>query len=208
MISSENVHGLPGKDQLRKICKAVSVLDAVLCPEKEYRYFTYNSSWDETEEVLEMRNGEGDHIIVLFRPDGCCINGFCHECEQPDKKELTKDLPVIFNDFIFNEPIKSIGTTFCLWTNDKGEWQAGNKGDSGDDGSEDMLMMFDGKVSTYISWANEYFEKKVPEDVVKKLYDGQPLSRSMVLAVDKNFEEWKQLQSDLEEIDYIYEAKK
>jgi hypothetical protein len=206
MISSKNVNGLPDKDQLRKISKAISVLDAILSPEWEHRYYSYNSRWDEKEEVFEMRDGEGDHLLILFRPEGCVINGFYHEADQGDKKEITKNLPLIYNDFVFGEPVKSIGTTFCIWTSDENKWQTGKVNE--EDGSGDMLSIFEGKTSTYINWANEYFEKKVPEDIVKKLYEGQPLNRSMVIAVDSEFEEWDQLEADMEEIDYIYDSKK
>ena len=43
-----------------------------------------------------MRDGEGDHILILFRQDGCVINGFAHEFEQQDKQKLTQNLPSIF----------------------------------------------------------------------------------------------------------------
>ncbi|MCE3226093.1 MAG: hypothetical protein K0S32_644 [Bacteroidetes bacterium] len=206
MISSKNVNGLPDKDQLRKICKAISVLDAILSPEWEFRYYSYNSGWDEKEEVLEMRDGEGSHMLVLFRPEGCVINGFSNDYQPGLKQELTKDLPLIFHNFIFGEPVKSIGTTFCMWTIENKKWQTGNV--SEEDGSEEMLAVFDGKISTYINWAAEYFETDVPEDVATKLYEGLPLTKSMVLSVNSDFEEWDQLQSDLEEIDYIYEQNK
>jgi len=72
-----------------------------------------------------MRNGSGEEMHVLFREDGCAINGFAHEYEEKYKAKLTYNLPEIFNDFIFGEPVTSIGTTFCLWTTELINWQIG-----------------------------------------------------------------------------------
>ena len=39
-------------------------------PEWEYRYFSYNSKWDKSEEVASMKNGEGDEYYLLFNERG------------------------------------------------------------------------------------------------------------------------------------------
>ncbi|MEJ7661779.1 MAG: hypothetical protein WKG07_20465 [Hymenobacter sp.] len=85
-------------------------------PEWEYRYYSYNPDWAEQEALLEMRDGEGDQLLVLFRPEGCVISGFLHEYEQPDKVQITKGLPAAFTEFMFGEPVNSIGTTFASGT--------------------------------------------------------------------------------------------
>ena len=40
-----------------------------------------------------MRNGSGEEMHVLFREDGCAINGFAHEYEKKDKAKLMHNLP-------------------------------------------------------------------------------------------------------------------
>ena len=114
MISTKHPNLLPDRKALKIICKAISVLDAIISQEWEYRYYSYNSKWDKDEECLQMRNGCGDEMHILFREDGCVINGFAHEYEQQDKGSLTQNLPAIFSEFIFGEPVKSIATSFCL----------------------------------------------------------------------------------------------
>lgn len=205
MLSTDNFTQLPDKDNLRRICKALSVMDAILSQEWEYRYFSYNSRWGEGEEFFELRDGEGDHLLILFREEGCVINGFCHEYDQPDIKDVTSGLPAIFNEFIFGEPVNSIGTTFCLWCDNNGNWQGNSLKQNC---SADMLFAFDGKPETYVEWATDYFEESyadngIPLNVVKSIYNGEPLTRQMVLSVVNAIEDWDLLQSDLEEIDYI-----
>lgn len=158
-----------------------------------------------------MRNGSGDEMFILFREEGCVINGFAHEYEQQDKGKLTQNLPAIFSGFIFGEPVKSIGTTFCLWTTEPENWQVGQI-ESYEDNSEEMLHIFDGQPQTYINWATEYFEESykesgIPLDTVTKIYAGQTLTKEMVLSIVDNLKDWKQLKSDLAEIDYPYDFK-
>lgn len=211
MISTKNIDSMPDRKALATICKAISVLDAILSQEWEYRYYSYNSNWDMDEECLQMRNGSGNEMHILFRKDGCVINGFAPEFEQQDKDKLTQNLPPIFSVFIFGEPVKSIGTTFCLWTTELDNWHVGQI-ESYDDNSLEMLDIFDGQPQTYIDWATEYFEEDykesgIPLDTVSKIYSGQTLTKEMVLTIVDELEDWKQLENDLLEIDYPFDFK-
>ena len=208
MISTKNYNSLPDRRFLETICKAISVLDAIISQEWQYRYYSYNSKWDTNERCLQMRNGSGDEMHILFREDGCAINGFAHEYEQQDKAKLTNNLPRIFNDFIFGEPVKSIGTTFCLWTTELKNWQTGQI-ENFEDNSEEMLNIFDGQPQTYIDWATVYFEESykesgIPLDTVTKIYNGEILTKEMVLSIIDELEDWEQLKADLNEINYPY----
>ena len=208
MISTKNLSLLPDKTKLQTICKAISVLDAILSPEWEYRYYSYNKQWSADEEFCEMRDGSGDQMLILFRKEGVVINGFAHEFKQQNKQQLTKDLPPVFNEFIFGEPVKTIGTTFCLWTTEQKKWTTG-KIENTEDHSGEMLKIFDGNPQTYINWAAEYFEESykesgIPLETVTKIYKGETLTKQMVLSIVDQVEDWEQLKTDLNEIGYPY----
>lgn len=208
MISTKYFNLLPDRKKLQIICKAISVLDAIISQEWEYRYYSYNNKWADDEEFCEMRNGSGDQMLILFRQDGCVINGFAHEFVQQDKEKLTKDLPSIFDAFIFGEPVRSIGTTFCLWIIEQKKWQVG-KVENYEDNSEEMLNIFDGQPQTYIDWATDYFDESykesgIPMDTTSKIYSGQTLTKEMVLSIVEELQDWEQLVTDLNEIGYPY----
>ncbi len=206
MISTEYYSNLPSRHKLKEISKSIAVIDAILSEDWLDRYYTYNSKWAENEEFVSMKNGQGDELLILFRNDGCVINGMTHEYYPRDKVKLTEGLPKIYNEFIFGEPVHSIGTTFCIWTNNQNVWQIGQL-ENFDDGSEEMLKIFDGKPQTYIDWATDYYEDGfvVNENtlkVVTDIYHGKTLTKSMVLTINKNIDHWQQLQEDLLEINY------
>ncbi len=109
------------------------------------------------------------------------------------------------------EPVKSIGTTFCLWSTELKNWQTGEI-ENHENNSQEMLSIFDGQPKSYIDWATEYFEESykesgVPLDIVTQIYDGQTLTKPMVLSIVDELEDWEQLERDLIEIDYPYDFK-
>lgn len=211
MISTENHSLLPNRTALETTCKAISVLDAILSADWEFRYYSFNSKWDVNEKCLQMRNGSGDEMHILFHQDGCAINGFAHEFEPCDKEQLTANLPTEFNEFIYGEPVQSIGTTFCLWSTNTNEWQTGEIYNH-ENNSKEMLSILDGKPQTYVDWATEYFDESfiesgLPIKTVTEIYNGTVLTRPMVLSIVRDHEDWNQLEKDLLEIGYPFDFK-
>ncbi|MBG8551914.1 hypothetical protein [Hymenobacter guriensis] len=209
MLSSTHYAALPTAPALQHLCQALAALDAINSPDPEYRYYTYDPLWDIQEQLFELNDGEGDQLLVLFRPEGCCINGFLAGYDQPEKAQVTRGLPEAFEEFMFGEPVSSIGTTFCLWYTPAHGWQTGLIEDE-DDGSDELLFIFDGQPETYADWANEYYLEDTdrdpiePEDVAR-IYRHEPLTKATALALNNELTDWPQLAADLQEIGYPYE---
>ena len=241
-ISTENLNLLPSPIDLKNVCKSISALEAIICPEWEYRYFSYQKDWSENEEFCEMRNGQGDHLLILFSSNGTCINGFSHESKmngwkntaikekksfidklfgskKESKTELIQiihngvldNLPKAFSKFIFEEPVKSIGTTFCIWqTKNDDEWQKGNAilpKDDFKDGSKYLLNLLDGKPLTFKIWAEEYYEENFEKsdlklDLVEKVYNGVLATEEFAREINPELQDFDKLKSDLNEIGY------
>ncbi len=209
MISTADYSALPAPEDLQRLCKALAVLDAINSPDWEYRYYSYNPAWGDDEQLLEMRDGEGDQMLVLFRPEGCVINGFLHEYDQPTKAQVTHGLPDAFEGFMSGEPVSSIGTTFCLWYTPAHGWQHGTIEEE-EDGSEELLYIFDGQPATYAEWATEYYtdesdKKPVTAEAVAPIYRQEPVTKARALALVDEVEDWTMLATDLQEIGYPYE---
>lgn len=214
MISIRNLKELPDIAKLKQICKAIALLDAIISPEWEYRYYSYSSIWDEGEECATMRDGSGDEYLILFNQYGAVINGLAHEAEpwETNKNIIPKE----FHEFMFGEPVKSLGTTFCIWKKygDR-EWQAAHneldeldEDDEYEDGSKDLLFILDGKPETYKDWAEEYYEgeleDEVPLYIVEGVYQGKVLTKEMVVALNPSLTDWNNLKDELDEIAYPY----
>ena len=196
-------------EALRRLCQSLAALDALNSPEPEYRYYTFNPAWDESEELFEMADGEGDQLLVLFRAAGCCLNGFLHEYDQPDKAQVTRGLPDAFDEFMFGEPVSSIGTTFCQWHTPAHGWQAGLVEEEEDE-SDELLYIFDNQPATYAEWATEYYldetdRAPITTTAVAAVYRHEPLTKMLALAINNELTDWPQLAADLTAIGYPYD---
>ncbi|PKG41450.1 hypothetical protein [Psychroflexus sp. MES1-P1E] len=243
-ISTQNLNLLPNIENFKKLCKSISVLDAIISQDWESRYYSYQKEWDENEEFFEMRNGSGDEIKILFSSNGCVINGFAHESEMCDWKEIeikeeksffaklfgskekktelvqniskgvVDSLPNEFHNFIFGEPVKSSGTTFCIWRKQSdSNWNVGQikyPNDDYLDGSSDLMYIFDSNPKTYKDWAEEYFDDTFEDrtldiELVEYIYGGGLITKEIVEKINPDIEDYEQLKTDLNDIGFEHQ---
>src|SRR5436309_2216272 len=70
---------LPPIDQLLAISKSIAMLDAVLMPDWQYRYYSFDSKWAPGEQMASMRGGSGNSYFILFNRHGAILKGYDHE---------------------------------------------------------------------------------------------------------------------------------
>ncbi len=191
-LSTRNLAGLPWIEELRRICQSLAMLDAIISPDWESRYFSFNSKWASGEMMASMRNGCGDDYFILFSQYGAIIKGFWHESPLSPYgnggkvwDDILTEAPQEFAGFLA-EPAFSINdTTFCIWRlASQTQWQTGKiswpeevaREYEDPDGSEFLLAQLDGDPLSYQKYAREYFEKEIAIDIVKYIYDHQPLT--------------------------------
>lgn len=215
MISSRHLSSLLPPARLEAVCQSAAMLDAILSPEWEYRYFSFNSRWDvaKGERMASMRNGSGDHYFAVFSARGAIMKGFDHEAlmspwsrtPQAVWPGVLDAVPKAFEGFL-KEPAFSINeTTFCLWclANDI-RWASGNidfpNGDD-PDGSLKLLLMLDGNPNTYAQFAREYYERELQVEAVTLLYDHVPLGVELMTQLNPEAA-WTDVVADAAEIGY------
>jgi hypothetical protein len=79
MVTENRLKTLPGPDQLKSLCQSLAMLDAIMSPDWEYRYYSFDSKWGLDEMMASMQNGQGDDFFILFNNNGAVIKGFDHE---------------------------------------------------------------------------------------------------------------------------------
>lgn len=213
MISTRNLRDLTDIDGLRRLLKSLATLDLIICPEWEYRYYSFNSKWDENEQMGSMRNGSGDEFFAWFTKAGCFFKGFDHECEMSSwATDNQLPWPNVYEGVpdslraALNEPAFSIGSvSFCFWRlyGDKmwnlGEIDFHNTDDP--DGSEYMLEILNGDPVVYQSFAEEYYEQEMPLWAIKEVYAHRPLTEEIVQALNPEAT-LESMAGELEEIGY------
>ena len=218
-VSTQNLHLLPNILKLKQLLKSFAVLDSILCPEWDSRFYSYNAHWAAGEEMASMRNGCGDEYYVLFNAQGCFIKGFAHEtamsswgtANQLPWKGILDTVPVEFKDAV-TEPAFSMGDiSFCIWrTLADDKWNIGSfdfADDDDPDGSEYLFELFDGKPASYIAFANDYFEVELDLSTVAGIYEQKPLTLEMIYKLNPDVD-LEQVKADLLEIGYTNEIEK
>jgi hypothetical protein len=196
MISTHDLTQLPDIDHLKALSQSLAMLDAILCPKWEYRYYSFTAHWSEGEMMASMRNGSGDEYFILFTSAGAIIKGFAHEApmtpytfDPPQVWPGVLDtVPSVFAAFLTEPAFIIEDTTFCIWrTYHDSVWQRGKidfPTDPDPDGSQELLAILDGNPQTYHTFAKAYYERPTALEAVVHIYNQQPLSEALVTTLN------------------------
>jgi hypothetical protein len=192
------------------------VLDAVMSPEWEMRYYSFDSHWGAGEEMASMRDGSGGEWSIVFGPAGVFIRGFDHESRMsPYANEgrlwpgLFERLPGVFAECAA-EPAFSDGAmlqaTVCLWREtDDDRWHVGDvtfpPGEDPDGADWLFEVLVDGSPAGYKRFAEDYYETQADADAVSAVFGLQPLTVELVRRLNPAVT-LEELAHDLSEIDY------
>ncbi len=96
-------------------------------------------------------------------------------------------------------------TTYCICRESgDSQWHKGNisfpDGDD-PDGSAWMLSILDGNPSTYKEYAEKYYDRIINSDVVRRIYEGTPLTPELVRELNSEIE-FESILADAAEIGY------
>lgn len=176
---------------LMKLMKIHAALNIVLCPDEWLRYHSFVPEWNENVSMAKIDNGAGDHLFILFSPQGTIIKGFDHESELSpyahDEHELWPGIYEGVPDELFSlledEAIESEDVTFCFWREGSDStWQKGKVviPEGVDDGSSILVGSIYHTPENFVEFAENYFELTLSLDIVAKIYDGVTITAEMI----------------------------
>ena len=177
---------------MERLCRSLAMLEAILSPEWEFRYYSFNQHWNPGQRMASMRNGCGDDWFMVFRDGLVFLKAFDHEMPRP-KQSPTRRVPPEFAAELAEPAFSMEDVTFCAWWTDK-QWNSdGNPGD--------FFKLFDGRPESYLEWASDYYEVELTLAPVQAIYEQQPLSAELLVQLNPDVT-LDDLQTDLEEIGY------
>lgn len=216
MVTKKRLDAIPDIPSLKKLSQSLATLDAIMSPEWEYRYYSFNSKWAAGEMMASMRNGSGDEYFILFDAHGAIMKGFAHESAMSpwanDSEQVwpgvLDEVPNEFAEFLTEPAFSITATTFCIWrTSADASWQTGQieyPEEEDPDGSEDLLFVLNGDPVTYHQFAEQYYECSIDLHAVRSIYEHQPLTAEIIKALNPEVS-LDSLRADLEEIAYAQE---
>lgn len=201
MTAQDVARRLPDIPVVRDRSRSLAMLDAILSPEWEYRYYSFVAAWGPAQELASMRNGTGDDYAIVFSPAGAWVRVFDHESPmsswalEPPRPwpGVLDNVPTAFQTCI-QEPAFILDgvpmVSACLWrqtTDDR--WQTGAldfpAGREDPDGSEWLLeLLLDDSPEAYRRFAEEYYELRVDLVAVREVYALRPLTQPLVTTLN------------------------
>src|SRR5689334_97133 len=120
--STRSLADLPEPALLERICRRLALLDAIVCRDWEFRYYSFNRLWDEeaAQRLGSMRDGAGDEWFAVFQGEGLVfLRGFAHEAPLRNPEGLFDGVPAALEPLV-TEPAFGDDTTFCCWNTGSG----------------------------------------------------------------------------------------
>ncbi len=206
MSSTRDLSALQDLPGTRRLLQSLAVLDAVMSPQWESRYYMFDAAWGHRERSASMRDGCGDHWHAILCAQGMALVGLAHEAPayvpgQPHPG-LFADLPEAFHANLLHEPaFETSDATFCIWRMlEDDRWHAGADLPEGD-GSAGLLTILEGRAQDYAAYAAEYFEQEVSLADVQWVYAHRPLTPEVVARLNPEAD-FAELEAELAEIGY------
>ena len=172
---------------------ALAMLDAIICPEFQYRYFSFDAAWGDDEQMAAMRNGDGDHWFLHLCDSGAALKGFVQELPRSEARamalQVQRRVPAEFGAFLHEPSFAMDAVSYCYWrrSGDRA-WSKVAHPDARltncSDGSADYLSILLAPASCYYDYATDYFECEPPLASIEHIYAHAPLTAAIVKSLN------------------------
>jgi hypothetical protein len=192
----ELVRRLPEPAVVRRVSRALAVLDLVLNEDASTRYYEFDARWSGTEEAALMRDGSGNEYSMVFSPDGVFAYGFDHESPMSPYANHRKPWPGLLDGVpdVFHEQRDDKAfwdgdvprATVCFWrTTGDTAWRCGPV-ESGVDGADWLFeLVADGRPEAYLTFAEDYYERALDLEAIRHVYALMPLTEYVVTSLNR-----------------------
>ncbi|MEY2242313.1 hypothetical protein AB8A21_05045 [Streptomyces sp. BF23-18] len=216
----EVIKQLPEPEAVRARSKAMAMLDAVLSPEWQWRYYSYDAQWAPDEEMASMRDGSGNDYAVVFSAAGVYAQANNHKSPIAAYRRsppapwpgMFDSLPEAFRPFAqepaFQDHNGVPRATVCLWReNADSAWRCGDvripdEDENDADGAVWLFgLLLEGKAEAYLEFAESYYEVEPPMEAIRHVYDFRPLTQEVVSALNPEVR-LEDLAEDIAQIGY------
>jgi hypothetical protein len=174
MNSLQNINILPSIEDVRKTSQGLALVDAIIMPEWEYRYFSFDNKWSEdgSEMMASMRDGSGAEYFLHFSEQGL-VGKVLSEKLLDDYSSYLDGIPNCFLDFKNESAFNLDNATFFFWkkVTDK-NWHTSPSNIN----KFPLLGFIVNGVSEYHSWAEEYYEKDIDKSVLIDVFTSLSIS--------------------------------
>lgn len=177
-----NINDLPSIDEVKRRSQALALLDAILMPQWEFRYFSFNCNWDGSgnEMMASMKDGSGGEYFLYFSDQGMVGKVLADE-QLGNAITFLKKVPDQFSSFK-NEPAFSTDkATFFFWRRYRDNSWFSSPGKLV---AYPLLGFLVGGVPNYQKFVEEYYERSINKNVLDEIYYSLNFTTSQLLELN------------------------
>lgn len=167
--SISSIEQLPSIGRVQRAAQGLALWDAIMAPDWEYRYFSFNANWNghHDEMMASMRDGEGAEYFLHFTRDGVAGKVLSGTGSR-DAAKLLDAVPDRFRSFKDEPAFSNEEATLFFWRQVEAEsWHA-----SSDALTEFPLLGYlSCSVDTYVRFGESYYERKIDRCLVARVFE-------------------------------------
>ena len=192
-----DIKKLPSIALLIHTSRALALLDAILMPDWEFRYFSFNSFWNESdnEMMASMRNGEGGEYFLLFSPSGVVGKVF-DQSGVLESSSVLKGIPSCFDSFVTESAFNLSNLSYCFWRKASDEYWSVSPSLTKE---LSFLKFFEGGRAYYYQWAQRYYDQRIDFGALTQVFDTLAVTEDLIAMLNPNLT-IEDLSEDMKEI--------
>lgn len=186
------INDLPNPETLYKTCQSLAMLDAILDPAGEFRYFSFDQYWDDHQAIASMRDGAGSHYFILlnnmkgdtepYAVGKLYVKPLAETVSAPDISSIANNAPL--SDFLEEEAfVHKDASLYFYHLANQAAWAATPNLEN-----IPFLGFLAHQDAAYVAWASDYYqpdfepdsEITIDADVVADIFAHKPLNKDMV----------------------------
>ncbi|WPN64336.1 hypothetical protein QMK47_04885 [Pseudomonas sp. P9_35] len=184
--SIRNIDELPSIERVKYVAQGLALLDAIIMPEWEYRYFSFNCNWDGAgkEMMGSMRDGSGGEYFLHFTSAGVA-GKVIFGSPLSDVPGCLNTMPEAFQQFKVEPAFSADNASLFFWRGVKQpSWCA-----SPDGLKEYPLLNFlvEG-IEAYKALAKDYYEKNIDAVVLEEVFASLNVTADQLMILNPNIE--------------------
>ncbi|WP_122207198.1 hypothetical protein [Pseudomonas viridiflava] len=191
------INELPSVERVKYVAQGLALLDAIIMPEWEYRYFSFNCNWDGAGQEMmgSMRDGSGAEYFLHFTDVGVAGKVMCGS-PLSNVSECLNAMPEAFQRFKV-EPAFSTGSASLFFWRDlkQPSWCASPEGLK----EYPLLGFLAGSIAAYKILAEDYYEKSIDAIVLEEVFTSLDVTADQLMVLNPNIE-LADLADDVQEI--------
>lgn len=182
---------------MKEKLRAIALCEAIISPDWESRYYSYNAHWGEDEELASMRNGSGGKWFLWIKRDLMAFNCIDDVPSLDNISEVLAQFPADSSGFIA-EPAFTLPESCFLMYFQNGNW---TKFGTATELVKSAQAVFEWQPVDYVTWAQEYYGRDIDLYAVKDIFNGK-ITEEIVRKLNPDIG-LQELKTDLQEIGII-----